>query len=345
MLEQHSLEGKIIAYTDNNPLKWNLPFQRQNLMILSPDEIIKRYGKDICIIIASSAFTEIRKQLLLMGMNIQNVYLYNFAFMELEYTDKEFIWDCMEKFQQAYERFTDEKSQEIFVNILNYRITKDQKYLERMQEYVDDEKKQYFDEKLFAFSADEIFLDLGAYTGDTLERFDKLYQGNWEKYYGIEADKKVFAELEKCIAGKEYAQKVHLIQMAAWDKREELYFTQCAGNSIMEINKSEDKESVFADCMDNVLITEKVTFIKMDIEGAESRAITGMRKIIQRNKPIMAVCVYHKREDFFVLTDLIEEICPCEYSFYIRQYRYTPTETVCYAIPQYRIKQQGDILS
>lgn len=85
---------------------------------------------------------------------------------------------------------------------------------------------------------------------------------------------------------------------------------------------------------------EQVTFVKMDIEGAEYNAISGMTELIKRNKPIVAMCVYHRRDDFYRLTDLLESICENEYSYYLRQYRFTPTETVCYAIPNNRVKMQ-----
>lgn len=61
-----------------------------------------------------------------------------------------------------------------------------------------------------------------------------------------------------------------------------------------------------------------------------------MSGIIRRNKPILAICVYHLRDDYYKLTDLVEKLVPGEYKFYLRQYRYTPTETVCYMIPQAR---------
>lgn len=75
----------------------------------------------------------------------------------------------------------------------------------------------------------------------------------------------------------------------------------------------------------------------MDIEGAEFNAISRMKELIKRNNPIVAVCVYHREDDFYRLTDLLEEICPSQYTFYFGQYHFTSTETVCYAIPKKRL--------
>ena len=75
----------------------------------------------------------------------------------------------------------------------------------------------------------------------------------------------------------------------------------------------------------------------MDIEGAEHNAIEGAKETIKRYLPILAICVYHKPEDFYDISLLIHEISE-EYKFYIRQYRYGQTETVLYAVPNCRLK-------
>ena len=79
----------------------------------------------------------------------------------------------------------------------------------------------------------------------------------------------------------------------------------------------------------------------MDIEGAETRALTGAREIIRRDKPVLTVCIYHKPEDVFEIPLLIEDIIKDEYRFYVRQYRYGLSETVLYAMPECRRTHNG----
>lgn len=119
-----------------------------------------------------------------------------------------------------------------------------------------------------------------------------------------------------------------------WDTRTTLYFDENPGTStITDVGGN----AVKAITIDDLLLDEDpVTIVKMDIEGAEANALVGARKLIKEDKPILAICVYHKRDDYYHLLDIIKDICPNEYSFYFRQYRYTPTETVCYAIPKNR---------
>lgn len=83
--------------------------------------------------------------------------------------------------------------------------------------------------------------------------------------------------------------------------------------------------------MDDV-VDEKVTFIKMDIEGAEYEALLGAKETIQKNKPKLAISIYHKPEDIISIPKLIKSMVP-NYRLYIRHYSNADNETVLYAIP------------
>lgn len=69
----------------------------------------------------------------------------------------------------------------------------------------------------------------------------------------------------------------------------------------------------------------------MDIEGAEMEALKGAENILKRDKPKLAICLYHKREDMWEIPYLIKSIKP-EYKFFIRHYSNYEGETVLYAI-------------
>ena len=78
-------------------------------------------------------------------------------------------------------------------------------------------------------------------------------------------------------------------------------------------------------------LSDRVVHIKMDIEGAEKRALRGAVEIIRRDKPMLAICVYHKNDDLLEIPKLIKEIVP-DYKFYLRHHNVAGTETVLYAI-------------
>lgn len=83
--------------------------------------------------------------------------------------------------------------------------------------------------------------------------------------------------------------------------------------------------------LDQVAECKDATFIKMDIEGSEYYALVGARNVICKNKPKLAICMYHSDEDMLRLVELIHEMVP-EYRFYIRQHSNSVCETVLYAV-------------
>ena len=78
-----------------------------------------------------------------------------------------------------------------------------------------------------------------------------------------------------------------------------------------------------------MLAGKRITFIKMDIEGAEYEALLGARKLIMENRPRMAISVYHKFEDFVTLANLVLEMHP-DYRVAYRHYGFDELETIMY---------------
>ena len=88
---------------------------------------------------------------------------------------------------------------------------------------------------------------------------------------------------------------------------------------------------VTVDSIDNVCWEDKVTFIKLDIEGSEMEALRGAEKIIRRDKPRLAVSIYHEPQDYFEIPFYIRELVP-EYKLYIRHHKPNKNDTVVYAV-------------
>lgn len=83
--------------------------------------------------------------------------------------------------------------------------------------------------------------------------------------------------------------------------------------------------------IDEIVKSRKVTFIKMDIEGAELKALYGAANTIKTWHPKLAVCVYHKPEDLITIPQYIKSIYPM-YRLYLRSYSPSGVETVLYAV-------------
>ena len=90
-------------------------------------------------------------------------------------------------------------------------------------------------------------------------------------------------------------------------------------------------EEIIIESIDNILNGREATFIKMDVEGAELESLKGTRKTIVQYKPKLAICIYHKLEDFYKIPEFIMS-CRSDYKFYISHYTSCEYETVLYAI-------------
>lgn len=82
--------------------------------------------------------------------------------------------------------------------------------------------------------------------------------------------------------------------------------------------------------IDDIVGDRTVGFIKLDIEGSELDALHGAKNTIIRDKPLLAICVYHLRGDVFAIMDYLHKLLP-EYRFMLRHYGVAAEETVLYA--------------
>lgn len=87
------------------------------------------------------------------------------------------------------------------------------------------------------------------------------------------------------------------------------------------------------DTIDNI-VKERVDFIKLDIEGAEQDAIDGAKETIKKYKPILAICIYHKAQDWYKIPQKVLSF-ESEYNIYLRHYMEGIFESVLYFIPKH----------
>lgn len=182
---------------------------------------------------------------------------------------------------------------------------------------------QYFDLEAFGLDDNEIFVDMGMFDGNT--SFYVAQNCKYKKIIGFEASR---LTVDMCRKRMEDCENVEIYQYAAWDKKEVLNFDFNGGGSRVTDG---GRESVTGESLDNVLRGEKVTFIKMDIEGAEEKALVGAKDTIAQYKPKLAISIYHKPSDIFVLPECILNIRD-DYKFWLRHYSSCMEETVLYAI-------------
>jgi FkbM family methyltransferase len=184
---------------------------------------------------------------------------------------------------------------------------------------------QYFD--YLCPEEDEVFIDGGAYDGASSGDFVKWTNGKYKAIYAFEANPYC---IDKCrnFYSDNNIQNVEFIRKGLWNKKARMGF---AGDFSQASRLSENgNEIVDLDTIDNVLNGRKASFIKMDIEGAEYRALLGAKETIKKYRPKMALSVYHKPQDIIEIPTLLLEYHE-DYKFALRQYSSIGDETVLYA--------------
>ncbi|MGN1420045.1 MAG: FkbM family methyltransferase [Eubacterium sp.] len=233
---------------------------------------------------------------------------------------REYIEEHEEDFDFVYNRLADEESKRVYRDILNFKVSGKISYL--FDSFC--EKKNIYGE-ILKLSDNETIVDLGAYDGDTIREFTDFTNGKYNKIIALEPDVKNYKKLVK---NTENMKNITALNMGAWDKRDTLIFAKKAGRNS---RLSSEGTPVKVTDIDS-LIDEPVTMIKMDIEGAELKALNGAEKTIKKYLPKLYVCAYHRNEDLISLGKKIIEFDE-KYSLYFRHSRYIPAwESNFYAI-------------
>lgn len=191
--------------------------------------------------------------------------------------------------------------------------------------------EQYFPDDIFQLGDQESFVDCGAYVGDTLGHFlRRVPGGKYQAVFAFEPNKMNLEVLRAYVADHHLA-KVSIHNLGTYCKRDVLKFKSSSQGDMGGAIHSEGGEDVMVDSLDNVLGDTAVTFIKMDVEGAELHSLRGAKGLILKNKPKLAICIYHKTVDFIEIPEYLHQLVP-EYRFYVRHYTDSRLETVLYAV-------------
>ena len=217
----------------------------------------------------------------------------------------------------------DEKSKFILKNRIDGILTGE---LSKILEIPIDEN-QYYSDNYFKITEHEVYFDCGAFNGDSLIDFIKFTGGKYEKVLSFEPDLKNYNKLEKLVRDEKY-RNVNPICAATGSFNGEIGFST-TGTMAATIDTSEKNNCVPIVKLDNYL-NERPSFIKMDIEGAELETIKGAETIIKTLKPKLAICIYHRPMDFYLIPLMLKQMVP-EYKFKIRQHLVGFYDLVLYA--------------
>jgi len=228
-----------------------------------------------------------------------------------------------DRYQSVFAWLQDDLSRKTYIEYINAKLLYDSSDLRKLKS-----EKQYFpvDLRQFEPSVSDIFVDAGAFTGDTLEDVVTMTAGiGCKRYYAFEPDKHNAEQLRLSVQDQNL-NFVDIIAKGLWDRPASLRFS-CNDGSRSTINTG-GRGKIEVDTIDSFRIP--ATFIKMDIEGAEYEALLGASETIHRHHPNLAIALYHKPEDLLQIPIYIKSLCP-DYRLFLRIHNYFSEELVLYA--------------
>lgn len=219
--------------------------------------------------------------------------------------NKEYLKSNMSEISQAFNSLADEKSKEVFKNLIEFQITGNLNLMFACET----EKEEAL--SLLELTDSENYLDLGAYRGDTVDELIN-FTGGYSHITAAEPDSRSFKKLcEHC----ENMQNITFLNAAVSDTCGTQFFGGNKGRGASLKTEGIQIQTFTVDSLNTPF-----TYIKADTEGAEMLMLNGAANTL-KNRPKLNIAAYHRSEDIFDLVNKIREINP-EYNIYIRHHRH-----------------------
>ena len=307
----------LVACFDGNPERAGTQFQ--SLPVHAP-EAIGEIAPELTLITARHAIGPVNARLAALG------------FPGLSF-DAFYAALHFEAFAAVHELLDDERSRDVLRAVLAAMLTGEKHYCEAVFE-----KDQYFCLPRFCGAEKEIFVDAGAYVGDSVERFI------WAQYG-------VFAQIHAFEPGarQHRAMKVRTDRLIEeWALDPTSIVLNRSGLGAVEAQMGSASQSgqlqslalgavpdagpgaVTVTSLDLYLDGAAASFIKADVEGMEMALLKGAAETIARCRPKLAICVYHYPSDIPQISSYLKSLVP-DYRFALRHHSPQLMETVLYA--------------
>lgn len=328
-----------MAFADSNPKLWGSAVQ--GLKVLPPVEAARLYGATSTFVITiwmGEGYERMGiRERQLHGLGCLRVIPFTFLFWKfaevflphysVDLPHK--VHDQADDVLRTGEVWNDDASRSEYLAQLRWRLLSD---FDTLPSPVRD--TTYFPPDLFRLREGEVFVDCGAYDGDTIQSFLQQPSGCSGRIVAFEADPNNFRKLEHTVSQLPQRASIVVNNLAVGASNGSVCF--CAsGNEASYVSSNSGDTRVNCVALDTALDGLDPTFIKMDIEGAELDALSGASTLIKRCSPILAICSYHRQDHLWKIPLLIRSF-KSDYRFYLRPHLLEGWDLVCYAVPPSR---------
>lgn len=251
---------------------------------------------------------------------------------------------CEDKLLEEYKKNTDElkkyladmESKNVYDAIYQYFKTNEISYLVDIcteeESYFTKEVKRYFQNK------DLVLVDAGAYEGELLRSITAsgLKVKEW---YCFELERNNFERLKNNVERSILPDGMTCIveNYGLWNAKKDMSVLNLGTASkvsalLQDSGNTDEQEICKMNTIDEYFKNISIDMIKMDIEGAEMQALEGGINTIKRDRPLLAISIYHYVKDYYRIMQFLMDNLD-GYLYYIRQHAMIYGETILYAIP------------
>ncbi len=313
--EKINIEGVV----DNNPAKINTEVLGKR--VTPAGDIVRDYGNKVLVLISTAVdrtYKVLSEQVKSQGLLCCGADEYVLADHSAD------ILDCFDSME-------DDESKKIYQCIIAAHLTHKGKFPFPYME-------QYFACPEFLVpNGGEVFVDAGAYVGDSVERYIFNRAGVFGKIYAFEPDMANFKAMEYRTERlqREWALTKDKIELVPYGVgKENIDMTvrngdQGLGSKLVDSDDADGK-AVRVVKLDDYFKEQKIDFLKADIESFEYDMLCGAEKIIRRDRPLLAICIYHNATDLYRILLWIKNL-NLGYKFKVKHHSACQADTVLYA--------------
>lgn len=341
-----------LHFGSNTEIKKDAP----SIPIITPAESRRLYPNAVIVLCTGNLYTQnkILEQLTNIGYNRSKIIipkqevLIFYTHIPQWYWSIEDIKSKQKDIYSAYNLLADDASKKLFIDrialfCLGADYASYQRYI-RENTIVPKQKKKittssenylYFNNSIIEMTEHETLIDCGAYDGDTLAEFLRIKSNSSIREYSAHCFEPDIINFRKLANSYENYDDVTLYNLGVWSHPETLYFHAGDEHNVVHptaarVASTPTTTFIKVTSIDEALGKEKPTFIKMDIEGSEIKALIGAKQTIITNKPKLAISAYHRRYDIVDIPLLIN-CFRSDYKFHLRLCSKNESDVVLFA--------------
>ena len=296
---------KVLGFFDNDSTKHGT---KLNGLEIYPPTLQNLTKKSI--VVASGRYTnEIFTQLATCNCSIYNLHQAQYIFQLPHQAEKNFrdyhsdLHGNKNRFVSAFLQLDDEKSRVVFDGLLRLRLDLSVLHTDQFKSRFSNE---YADRDFINANDFYSYVDVGAYDGDTLDRLEAII-GNVGAAYLFEPEIDPYI---RAIEKYSTRDNIFLFNFGLSSKLQKFSYHGEYSHDIFDLKKSTSKTSAVQVIeLDSIGFIEP-TFIKIDVEGAELLALQGAKQKIITHSPKLAVCCYHRANDYWEIINFMKNTNP-----------------------------------